>query len=179
MSQVGSNNEAIKEAALYANKSGVWQPVTVDINGYLNVRLPYIEEIQANSYGWVANNWQKQPMVLGFSDTKSEVVSQLGVPAGNNTLIGSVVPDGEYWNIVAIAAQNTVSKNSQTLVYVRIGGVDIYLVIVSPSVANQIIIFLGQLLLGPGDTIKTLFTGCVAGDNLYLRYGGMRIDVDQ
>jgi len=179
MALVGNNNEPLREVANFAYNGSLWVPVTVDVNSYLNVRLPYTEEIEGRSYGYIGGSWQKSGFLLSFSDTYAEAKTNLSAASGNNTLTGTTVPAGEYWKITTAAARNVNKAHTRSIVYAHIDGVTMYLKILIPTGANEFALWNGELLMGPGDVMYTLFEGCDLNDDLHLTYGGYRIDVDQ
>ncbi len=167
--------------------SGVMVPVNVDLDGDLQVdilaALPagtnLIGDVQARNKGWVSGAWQKDPLRVGYSGIQAEQVSNLSAAAGTNTLLSSVVPAGEIWNVQEITALDINTNPTAIYLGLQIGGVDYYLLYLATPGAAIPVNWSGSIIVAPGSYVKAAITGCTLNDDIYLRYSAVRIDTDQ
>lgn len=171
--------------------TGLLVPVLVDASGYLYINtlstittLPAIslaanQNIQARNHGYIATVWQKDPMQDGYSDIHAQRVSNLNAGVGTNILNSTTVPSGEFWRIEAISAFN--NDNNPTAIsigYSPDGSNSVVLTRVATPGAGIAVCWSGIIHLKPTGYIQAVFTGCIAGDDLYLDLSGVRVDID-
>ena len=170
---------------------GVLVPVLVDSDGDISVNavvsaLPalatgtnVIGKIQANSYGLVGGAFQKDPIRLGYSDVKTEQVVDLTASAGTNTLFGSTVPAGEIWVLEAVCAYDLDNAIDRITIWGYDGGISFVLEDQATVGAGQRVFWTGALTLSEDGKVFTTLTGVTLNDDIYLKFHGRRIDIDQ
>ncbi|NIP56244.1 MAG: hypothetical protein GWN77_09460 [Gammaproteobacteria bacterium] len=142
------------------------------------VRTLLIEDFTMNK-GWISSAWQKDPLRLGYSGKIDEQVSDTSAAAGNNTLSGTDVPSGEIWVIDTVSAVNVNTDPTKISIYINTTTGNVTLAEGWTPGINHFVIALGQFVLHEGDSIDAVFTGCTLNDDIYLRYNGYRVDIDQ
>jgi hypothetical protein len=137
------------------------------------------QSVQANNYGLVGGSQQKDPIRLGYSAIQAEEVVNLSAASGGNTLTGATVPAGEIWVIKFAEASNSNTANSNTKIRANIDGVALVLVENTTPIQGIWDIWNGEIVLAEGDNVYARLMGCALNDDIYLRYAGIRIDIDQ
>lgn len=138
-----------------------------------------IGKIQARNYGYVAGSFQKDPIRIGYSGDKSQQVSELTHASGTRPLTGDTVPSGEIWVVEAISAVNVNKAATRILVYVVVNGIPMHLAEITTTFAGEFCFWSGAITLSYQDKVGASFYSTDANDDLYLRYHGRRIDIDQ
>jgi hypothetical protein len=201
MPKVGVNNEPLLERLIFGYDGADYRVVKVDTSGNLvaailagqsievtqdtaadlkaTVNLATDQNIQARGYGWIGGAWQKNPLGFGYSARGSQQLVNTNAAAGYNNVSSSAVPAGEIWILSAASASDNSNTITQIDLSVTVNGNPVVIGFVLSPVAAQPCIALTQVALAEGDTIAAGFYGCVAGDDLYLRYCYTRIDIDQ
>ncbi|KKL99831.1 hypothetical protein LCGC14_1810480 [marine sediment metagenome] len=131
------------------------------------------------SHGWISETWQKNPLLLGFSDTATESVSRDTI-AANETIDSTVVPAGEIWVIATMALRNNSSGLTSAGLYFNIDGN--YLIVKQELAALaqfEWFIWVGMVVLAEGDSVAWSYTGTTIGDAMQLNFIGYKIDIDQ
>lgn len=133
-------------------------PLLLDANGQIIVSSA---TLAANSEigikGYIGGAWQKQPLLLGYSDTLRQVFASATLPAGNSDQTVFTVSSNEVWTITNLFVQ----CNSTTITYV-IPKVDVsgtvYTIAVDARTAN------------PFFTTRQCNVSFKAGDKLIIRF---------
>ncbi len=137
------------------------------------------EKMRSQFYGWISGAWQKQPMVMGFSDTKAESISDTNLDAGVNYLDGAQVPAGEVWVVKYAGVYYVGTAPSKLRIAPNIDAVSFdVLTVTSPSANIWYTVTLG-VVMGQGDYMRAIIEGATAGDTALLRWYGVKIDIDQ
>jgi hypothetical protein len=63
--------------------------------------------------------------------------------------------------------------------FVVVNGVTIYFIKQPLPTSGEWYIWNGEIVLSEGDTVGSVFNGVTAGDDLYMTYHAVRIDIDQ
>lgn len=99
--------------------------------------------------------------------------SNLAAVAGANNLNGTAVPAGQWWHLTAARARD-VNTNPATILFevAYSGASNFRLRRVAAPGADISLEWDGHIVMRPGDFIRAVFTGCAAGDDLFLDYTG-------
>ena len=133
----------------------------------------------AQNRGWIGGAWQKDPLRLGYSGDKTEVLSNLSATAGTNYLESATVPAGEIWKLQAAHAYNANNTTGKTNLYVVANGGTVYLKSDIAPAANVLTIWTGEIVLSEGDKLGAEFTACTLNDDIHMSYHAVRVDIDQ
>jgi hypothetical protein len=179
MAQVGSSNEPLTETAGFAYTGSLWVPVSCDASGNLNVIAGAGSFADALNKGYIGSAWQNDPLRMGYSSDVTEAVSELNAVGGTNVLYGTACPAGEIWNVQAISARNNTRAGTYWEIRAQVNSIWIFLAIDSAPAAGVSVMWSGNITLSQGDRLALVAVGCVAGDDLYLEYHGVTVDIDQ
>lgn len=178
MPLVSVNNEPLLERAIFGFDGVNYRVVKVDTDGNIVVAQKANQNVQARSYGFYSNAWQKDPLRLGYSGRGSEEQFKLNATAGFDVLTGSAVPPGEIWLVNAVSANDLNTALASIGLVAKIAGIDVYLANIKPVGAGIPIAWSGQVVLAQGDTLSGAYFGTVLNDDLYLDYAYVRVDID-
>lgn len=201
MPQVGNNNEPLHERALYGFDGSLWKPLQLDTNGYIQVSLPDIEiievtqdtagdllatvniatdqNVQARNHGYVAGDWQKDPIRFGFSDQVGEQVVNNNLAAGFNLLKTTAVPSGEVHVIKNISARYAGTVTTVFfIVYHHSQFGDLSLYGTTTVVANTIYDRQTDIVMIEDDYIQLGVFNATLNDDAELNITGYKVDVD-
>lgn len=131
------------------------------------------------SHGWVNGAAYKQPIILGYSGDYSQEVSDLNAAAGTVTLTGTTVPAGEIWDVQAIFGLDVQTNVTYLSLRITVNAIPIALIRAASPGINIPVVWNGHIILSEGDSVNAQFIGTVLGDDIYLRYHAVRIDIDQ
>lgn len=135
-----------------------------------------------NNHAWINGSWQKQPLLLGYSDVLRARTSNTNLSAGYNTLTLGPVPSGELWVLTSIAMQygpNVSGVVIQAAIYDGSNETSLY------SQANLVAgVYYnfpgpGPVILVPGDYLRMNITGATATDDARFHVSGWIVDTDQ
>ena len=113
----------------------------------------------------------------GYKETLRERKQNLSAAAGDNTLVHTVVPEGEIWVVENITVWDSNTACTYVRVYVN-SGISSYVVWHVPSPVNNVPdTYPYGFVLGEGDGVTVLFTGCVLNDDIYSDIIGYRMIV--
>lgn len=101
MTQIGNNNEVLKENANFVWNGTLWLPQRSQSDGSIYVNIVGGDSIGAQLYGYVNSAWQKQPILPGYSDSIIDYQTGAAVGAGTVQISGYTVPTN---NILKISA---------------------------------------------------------------------------
>lgn len=150
----------------------------VNDDGQLPVFLAEVgDALDVRIYGYDGTTWQKLPLIWGYTDRWVENIIELNAVAGVNVIQSAAVSVGYVYELNAANTFNNTSVSGQYLevvcgaVVIRLNGtVGVAAGTVTPT-------FPIGIRLKEGDYVRALFTGCVAGDDLYLRIAGVKMKV--
>lgn|SRR5574341_1578896 len=105
-------------------------------------------------------------------------VVNLNAAAGVNTLTSGAVPAGKHWRITVVASVDVNNAPTTQTIFARFPGtIDVPLLHqVAGLAAGLWITRFCDILLPPGATLFADFAGCVAGDDIYLRFSYEEVD---
>lgn len=151
---------------LWGWASTTWERLT-SLSNLLGVAL----------HGYDGSDWQKLPLVWGYTDRWAVTRSDLSATAGSNTLQTIAVPAGEIYILHALTGLNV---NSICSMRFRVR---------SASIACTLTTFINQaasvvaakdytgLVLKEGDQAEVVFDGCTLNDDIYLVAWGAKMAV--
>ena len=147
----------------------------------LERRLSHLERLeeQGMSRGWIGGAWQKNPIALGYSGDKTEEVSDTSASAGSNNLASTSVPAGEIWIIQAIIARDVDNAPTKIRLNVTVNSTGVVLKTETSPVTGIWVSWTGEVVLSEGDQVTVNFEGVTLNDDIYMRYHGVRVDIDQ
>lgn len=142
--------------------------------------LQKIDDLQ-NALGSVATDLLRVESkdgdkLFSFSGVLEEAVENLNLSVGSNNLDGTPVPSGEIWKVLytAIRYDGTVPTSINSLAKGLAGGIPL---IQQLSPVSTRWYFLTEVIyLQEGDYMNANVEGATAGDNLYLRYAGIKMN---
>jgi len=137
------------------------------------------EKKRSQLYGWISGAWQKQPMLLGYSGTVAEGLSDDSVDAGTNDLEGTHVPSGEIWYIAYAAIRIDGSDPDELMIRAVVDSEQVPVYSNPTPSARRWYTTPLAFVLAEGDYLLGRVTGATAGDDFYFRYVGWKIDIDQ
>ena len=118
-----------------------------------------------------------QNVVWGYSDPLYEEVEELDVAAGTVLVNATAIGADKAGVLQSIDAFNQTTSISSIRLRVQYGGFNLTLLLDSSPAANIATLWRGSLALPEGARVQGVFSGCVEGDNLYLRIGGYQMNV--
>ena len=137
---------------------------------------PTEEYFKDGTWGWDGTQWRKLGLLFGYSDRLADQVVNDNASAGTNTLTGTTVPAGEIHVVQMVAA--TDYNNDTTRIQIRANGGT-----VTMPLADELTVTAGHwvtntanIVLKAGDYLDCNFYGCTAGDDLYLRWWGYKME---
>lgn len=177
------------QGRMYAYAAGGWTTVPAEADGSPHVYImgqdgtlliqQYMPSLlQPGMNAYIAGAWQKQPLIWGYSDRYVDSETDLSADAGTNNLSLTAVPAGEVWKVTSISAFDATSDITTLTLSVILGAVTHYLKVEAITVASQLVLWSGELILKEGDYVGAAFYGCTALDDLYLTACGFKMDVD-
>lgn len=135
-------------------------------------------DLTVGLHGRISSAWQKLSMLWGFSDYLSEGLVDTNLSAGFNALDGTVVPSGEVWVITTGAIMYVGTSPTAIQIVPDVNSVACpCLYQASPTSAIWYCVN-GTFILAEGDKFRARVDGATAGDDLYLRYNGYKMEVD-
>lgn len=169
----GSGNLLVKDSAAETQLN----KLNFDVNGHLEVTEATVSERNVRDHSYINGAWQKQPVIEGFSDQIWQVKSFVLV-ASTGTVSSDTVPAGEYWKIVSICAAFGAHACTRLSFGVDKSAVLVNLQDGAAAAVGLWKTWTGNAYLIPGDKITAAFEGCTAGDTIYMRCHGVRVDID-
>jgi len=114
---------------------------------------------------------------FGYNDRYLEEKSNLNATAGTNVLLSTVVPAGEVWVANSLVGVNATTNPTA----IRLGiydGATYYTLFEKLTPGSNARVSLNvPMYLKAGDYLFAYFSGCVAGDDLYLDANGYKMKV--
>ncbi len=138
-----------------------------------------IGKIQANNYGLVGGSQQKDPLRFGYSAALAETVSDTDLPGTDTTIYTTAVPAGEIHVYTQINFLYIGTPPTRTWVSYYKGAVLHHLFNVIGPTSLKIYDRQGWWVLEEDDQIACIVEGPTAGDDIFLRVSGFRVDIDQ
>jgi len=133
----------------------------------------------APGYGWIASEWRKNPLLLGYSRDHTESVSNNNAASGFNALGGIMVPAGEIWLAQIASARDQNSAPGTIIIYAVVNG---FFIVLEQNIglgASIWATWVGAVVLSEGDRIETHFSACTLNDDIVMSYHCVRTDTDQ
>ena len=138
---------------------------------------PTQEYFKDGAWGWNGTTWVKLPLVFGYYEQYLEQVTNLNASTGDNWLNGSVVPAGEIWVVTAATASNEDAACARIQMFIYDGAKHYAMGSVTNPVADQSLVFAGQVILNPGNRFVVRMRGVTAGNDLYFDINGYKMKV--
>ena len=138
---------------------------------------PAEEYFKDGIWGWDGSQWRKLGILFGYHSVLTQHISNTDASAGTNTLVTSAVEDNYLWFVQVAGLLDVNTAPSRVFICINRSGVDYPLSDTSTTAANLWLIWNGQVVLSPGDTIKGCFLSCTAGDDLFLRALGYKVSL--
>jgi len=124
------------------------------------------------------SEWRKLQLLFGFGGIVEEALVDDNLDAGTNYLGGSVVPAGEIWVVQNFAIQYVGTAPSRmNVLAVGLGGTMVLFDDLNP-VQSFWYTWAGTCILQEGDYLVVAVFDATAGDDLYLRYVGYRMEIE-
>jgi len=142
------------------------------VSGVTDPASPYFKDGQ---WGWDGTVWRKLPLVWGISDGIGTQLFLANAVGGVDTLSSTAVPAGEVHVIETIGCTDLTNVPTYNLIQTVKDGIGLILADLVQSAANRYTYWNGRITLWPGDYIACTFYGAVAGDDLYVRFGGYKM----
>ena len=144
------------------------------MSGITDPNEPYFKD---GAWGWDGTVWRRLPMLWGYSEPLSELVSELNANAPTDFLITTPVDPGQLWVVEAICAVDaTTDITSIQISYSSAPGI-VMLKDEDPAGKNRYVFWSGRLTMTPGRSLCVEFVGTVIGDNIHVRYSGYKMNV--
>ncbi len=152
---------------------------TFDVNSHLLVAFSAPSKGLVGMHGAVGGNWQKQPIIPGYSDTVREVLSSTTLAAGTNTFNGTTVPAGEVWEIENFDYLyiGTVATVALTINIIS-GAIEYSLFAQAPPVSNVHYDKQTRLTLKPGENLRFRVFNATLNDDAYFYYVGRKFSIN-
>ena len=120
---------------------------------------------------------QLPDQLLGYFDTYREAVSDLSADTGNNDILTTAVAAGKLHIITDIVMFNATTQNTDDHLGVLSSAV-FYPMQRGPAPAASVAaVWQGQQILKEGEQIRAFYSGCTAGDGLYMYVNGWKATV--
>ncbi len=163
-------------AVLADQEIEVVQDTATDLKA--TVDLAANQNVQSRGYGWIDGDWQKQPIITGYSDMQVEKVEVASAPSGTNLLNSTTVPAGEIWKVETVSIRDINSAPSRVdLLLYSPSGSSVIISDLSPG-ANVWILWQGNMTMMEGEYLQAQMFGITATDLLQFIYRSVRIDID-
>jgi hypothetical protein len=98
--------------------------------------------------------------------------------AGSNNLDAQTVPAGQVWVILATEMSNATSAITAMSIQCYSPPYSIGLATINNPAAGTLLLWNGQVVLTTGMNMRGYFSGCNAGDALFLKILGYKMRVD-
>lgn len=161
------------------NDDGTMKPLA-DAEGFLPIlEQSPLENIESRLHGYIDDNWQKQPILLGYSDRWAEraVGTSTGAGATNSTTIP--VPAGYVHILNAWTIVHTDTAARSVFLALAVGGVNVYLY-KSDSLAPYTYIYdAAQVVLKEGDVLQFTVWGLVTDKTAVIDVWGIKVAIGQ
>jgi hypothetical protein len=162
-------------------KKLILDPVTdrlvIDHPGDIEVVQPVPNDLRVGNYGWDGSAWRKLPLVWGYSDNWLEKLVNSNADAGTNYLDSAVVPAGEVWILTNINAHAIQAGLSMITMGPLRGATSYYAFQKTSPGANEQVGGHCNIVLKAADKVRGAFTGCAAGDDIYLILSGYKMKI--
>lgn len=157
--------------------AGTYRVLGTDANGFLTisgrtagaVRTPVLTDGNGRQYIAVKGD----DKVWSYDSAFAEVVQNLTLAAGNNTLAGTVVPAGK---VLVVGSAITMYSGTLTnvVLYVQavVGGVTANIFGAKPTTNLVPVGGTCRVVLAAGDKLQAFITGATLNDDGYLQYAG-------
>jgi hypothetical protein len=172
----GYTGSAWKE--LLVNASGQAIVVGKGTSEEVNAALLAPARGLVGEHGYVGGAWQKNPLQLGYSAAIGQVKSNTNLAAGTNVLESDTVPVGELWVIQTITFAYVGTSPASVRTDLNNSIVGIALSDIQAPVSGMHYPLSGNWLIAPGGFFGWVVYGATAGDKLYGRGIGYRVDID-
>lgn len=135
----------------------------------------------ARLYAWISGAWQRQPILLGYSSLKTERLRHTKSGDGFKGVDSASVDEGEIWVLEAMDCLDEDSSITAIEIWLIGDGGSVYtrLAVDYAPVADQSLVWSGQITMLENDSIRFNFYDAVDGDQLTCQYTARIIDIDQ
>lgn len=177
------------QARLLTYYGATWQAPAIEADGSLHVHLnsqeadlgiaqatPALLQPGVNTY--VANAWQKQPMMFGFTDTYSETDDNNYTATGFITRSLTAVPAGYVYMVTAITAIFTTGTCPAIYTYLTMGAGDIMVKSDIAAAVGVPMSISGQFPLKAGQYVKVGFNITAQPCHVYVYVSGYKMKID-
>jgi len=171
-------------------------PVTVDDDGHLQIdglsgfllasdlNLDGSKDLQVDVKSITAGSnligrvdAREGDKIFSYHDQLFEKIFTLDAILGTNSLLGSVVPAGEIWNVTQVSFWNNSGSGNYAFVKAIFGADTLYVYSVPTYV-----IYIPQaspcdIYLKEGDKMSCDILNCSVGDDIYFTYAGYKMQI--
>jgi len=113
--------------------------------------------------------------LIGFSGIAEEALLNTNLAAGTNYLFGTTVPTGEVWKITTAAIYYYGTTPTRLVIGVDDLAGDLILLFEPSPTAYRWYTWQGEVYLQAGNRMWGEVRGATAGDDLHLRYAGLKM----
>jgi len=139
---------------------------------------PSEEHFHRGIWGFDGDVWRKLQLLFGFGGIVEESLSDTNLDAGLNSLKGALVPAGEIWVVQNAMISYVGTAPTKISIVVTDLAVSLALLAIASPVSGQDYCWGGTCILQEGDQMSAWVTGATAGDDLYFRYAGYRMEIE-
>jgi len=173
----------------YDDVNNRWQVVECTADGYLKTRLQEVNGtvlvqqympslLQPGINTYIGTDWQKQPMIWGFTERWSESLD-ISCDASGYVLKRTTAVDTGYVHVVeAVACQLTERETTSVSIECRSNPINVPLNAVATLAANTYLFWAGRATLQVGDQIQIYMAGTNENDHFVGRVWGYKMKVD-
>ena len=149
----------------------------VDADGYLKVTFTSPAKGLVGSHGYVGGAWQKNPILLGYSDRLFVNVYNDALAAGNNDLDVDPVPAGWLWVVTHFAIMYAGTSPDCIDVYIRDATTTVFIYRQQSPVSWAAYDRQGWWVLKEGDFIRYHVYGATLNDDLLGFASGFKVQL--
>ena len=129
-------------------------------------------------HGFYSDEWQKQPLVWGFSGVVALDELNTNASAGTNQLPFDTVPADEVHMYYAVGAVNYTNVATVVVWSLYHGGTGYTFYRYLNIPAGYFFVAPNPTVCGPGDYLNVTIQGCVAGDTIRATATGYKMKLD-
>ena len=133
-----------------------------------------------NNHAWINGSWQKQPLLLGYSDVLRARASNTDLSTGYNALTLGPVPSGELWVLTSISVLYAGGSVSGVTMYIVLSdGTTLWSEHSITSAKYYNFPGPGPVILEPGESILLHIYGAIAVDDDQFHISGWIVETCQ
>lgn len=144
--------------------------VTSVITSVVEVEQDTPDDLRVGNHSYISSAWQKQPLILGYSEIYREIFTKNPLTAGYNNINSTAILVNKVFEMENLAYYASVGTVTGLQICLISGGSLYFLEAMGAMTANVIYPYTNHLTLAPGDYIRLIATTSGAGGfiNAYL-----------